>query len=76
VPIRVAFDIDYANLGRFLWAFRNLPTTVEIRTLSVGVLPATSGDEADSIRTDILRAALTLYAYSRSAPDLVQAVAR
>ena len=45
VPIRLAFDTDYASVGRFLWAFRDLPTTVEIRALSMGLPPADAGDE-------------------------------
>jgi hypothetical protein len=73
VPIRVAFDTDYASLGRFFWAFRNLPTTVEIRGVSIGLPPRDSGDEAGSVRTDILRASLTLHAYSRSAPEVMPA---
>jgi hypothetical protein len=73
VPIRVVFDTDYASLGRFFWAFRNLPTTVEIRALSVGLPPRDSDDAAGSGRMDILRASLTLHAYARSTPDVVQA---
>jgi hypothetical protein len=68
--IRVAFDTDYASLGRFLWAFRNLPTTVEIRALTVGLPTAESGSE-DSARADVLRASFTLHAYSRTAPAVV-----
>jgi hypothetical protein len=73
VPIRVAFDTDYASLGRFLWAFRNLPTTVDIRTLSVGLPQDEPGDEEVSPSADVLRVSLTLYAYSRSAAAVVQA---
>jgi hypothetical protein len=73
VPIRIAFDTDYANLGRYLWAFRNLPTAVEIRALTVGPPPADSDDEDTGARADILRASLTLHAYSRSASAVVQA---
>jgi len=65
-PIRLAFDTEYASLGRLLWAFRNLPTTVEIRTLSVGLPPA-DGDVAVTTRADVVRVAVTLHAYSRSA---------
>jgi hypothetical protein len=71
VPIRVAFDTDYSSLGRFLWTFRNLPTTVEIRALTVGLPPAEPEDESGT-RDDILRASLTLHAYSRPAPAVVQ----
>jgi hypothetical protein len=67
VPIRIAFDTDYASLGRYLWAFRNLPTTVEIRAVTVGLPPADADDEDNGTRADILRASLTLHAYSRSA---------
>jgi len=65
LPIRMAFDTEYAHLGRFLWAFRDLPTTVEIRTLTVGVpqLETTSG--ARPVPHGALRVSLTLYAYSR-----------
>ena len=73
VPIRVVFDTDYASLGRFLWAFRDLPTTVEIRALSVAQPPAESGDDAPSTRADVLRASLTLQAYSRPVPAVIQA---
>jgi hypothetical protein len=73
VPIRVVFDSDYPSLGRFFWSFRNLPTTVEIRAVSIGLPPRDSDEEAGSGRTDILRASLTLHAYSRSAPDVIQA---
>jgi hypothetical protein len=73
VPIRIAFDTDYTSFGRYLWAFRNLPTTVEIRALTVALPPADSGDEDNGTRADILRASLTLHAYSRSAPAVVQA---
>ena len=72
LPIRVAFDTDYASLGRFLWALRQLPTTVEIRALTVGLPPLEPGDDT-STRDDILRASLTLHAYSRSAAAVVQA---
>jgi hypothetical protein len=65
VPIRMAFDSEYESLGRFLWAFRDLPTTVEIRTLIVGLpqLETTSG--ASPALDGALRVSLTLYAYSR-----------
>lgn len=71
-PIRVAFDSDYAGIGRFLWAFRDLPTTVEIRALSVGLVPAERGDEAPAARSDVLRVSLTLHAYSRQTPAVIQ----
>jgi hypothetical protein len=71
VPIRVAFDADYAGVGRFLWGFRDLPTTVEIRALSVGLAPAS--DEAPSTPTDVLRVSLTLNAYSRPVPAVIHA---
>lgn len=73
VAIRVAFDTDYASIGRFLWAFRNLPTTVEIRALTVGLPPADSEDDDSGVRADILRASFTLHAYSRTAPAAVHA---
>ncbi len=73
VAIRVAFDTDYASLGRFLWAFRNLPTTVEIRALTVGLPPAEPDGEESSARVDVLRASFTLHAYSRTAPAAVHA---
>ena len=72
LPIRVAFETDYASVGRFLWAFRDLPTTVEIRALTIGV-PTVEGDKGRSTRTDALRVSLTLHAYSRSVPAVVQA---
>jgi hypothetical protein len=71
VAIRVAFDTDYASLGRFLWAFRNFPTTVEIRALTVGLPLAGSEDEGRAARADVLRASLTLHAYSRATPAVV-----
>jgi hypothetical protein len=71
VPIRVAFDADYTSLGRFLWSFRSLPTTVEIRSLSIGAPPPDSGDATSGTRADIVRASLTLHAYSRSAPAAI-----
>jgi hypothetical protein len=73
VPIRVAFDSDYASLGGFLWAFRDLPTTVEIRALSIGVPPAEPGDVSSDSRPDGLRASLTLHAYSRQVRAVVRA---
>jgi hypothetical protein len=73
VPIRVAFDTDFASLGGFLWAFRNLPTTVEIRALSIGLPPADAGAEEPSPRADALRVSLTLHAYSRPAAAIVHA---
>jgi hypothetical protein len=72
-PIRVAFDTDYASLGRFLWAFRNLPTVIEVRAVSIGVIPPDPGDEAGAQRTDILRVSLNLHAYSRSASSVALA---
>jgi hypothetical protein len=72
-PIRLAFDTDYASVGRFLWALRDLPTTVEIRALSVGLPPAASDDDAPSTRSDALRMSLTLHAYSRSSPGVIRA---
>jgi hypothetical protein len=69
----MAFDTDFASLGRFLWAFRSLPTTVEIRALSVALPPPDPGDEISPARGDVLRAALTLHAYSRLAPEVVPA---
>jgi len=72
-PIRVAFDTDYASLGRFLWAFRNLPTVVEIRGLQIGLPAPAPGADASAPRTDVLRVSLTLDAYSRSAPPVVLA---
>ena len=68
VPIRVAFDTDYASVGRFLWAFRDLPTTVEIRALSLGLRARVSNEDASAARADVLRVSLTLHAYSRSVP--------
>jgi hypothetical protein len=74
VAIRVAFDTDYASLGRFLWAFRNLPTTVEIRALTVGLPPPAEPDGGNAgARADVLRASFTLHAYSRAAPAVVHA---
>jgi hypothetical protein len=73
VAIRVAFDTDYASLGRFLWAFRNLPTTVEIRALTVGLPPAESEDEDSRSGADVLRASLTLHAYSRTTSTALHA---
>jgi hypothetical protein len=65
-PIKVAFDSDYASLGHFLWTLRNLPTTVEIRALSIGLPPPDPGDEEPrDTRTDILRVSLTLHAVTR-----------
>jgi hypothetical protein len=72
LPIRVAFDTDYAGVGRFFWAFRDLPTTVEIRALSIGLPPASDEDAPES-RPDDLRVSLTLHAYSRAAPAALQA---
>ena len=63
-PIRIAFDTEYASLGRLLWAFRSLPTTVEIRSLSVGLPPA-DADGTATTPTNVLRVTLTLHAYSR-----------
>jgi hypothetical protein len=71
VPIRVAFDTDYASAGRFLWGFRDLPTTVEIRSVSLGV-PATSPG-VETARASGLRLSLTLQAYSRPTPAVVRA---
>ena len=73
VPIRVAFDATYPSVGQFLWAFRNLPTAVEIRAMSVGLPPADPAEEKGSARADVLRVSLTLNAYSRSAPAVMQA---
>jgi hypothetical protein len=65
-PIKVAFDTDYASLGRFLWTLRNLPTTVAIGALSIGLPPPDPGDEEPrGGRTDILRVSLTLHAVTR-----------
>ena len=72
-PIRVAFDTDYGSLGRFLWAFRNLPTVVEIRGLQIGLPTPKPGGDASVPRTDVLHVSLTLHAYARSAPPLVLA---
>jgi hypothetical protein len=76
VPIRLAFDTDFASVGRFLWAFRDLPTTAEIRALSIGLPAVASGEEAPAARTGVLRVSLTLHAYSRSAPSAIQASSR
>ncbi|HLG53944.1 MAG TPA: hypothetical protein VI485_01350 [Vicinamibacterales bacterium] len=65
VPIRMAFDTEYASLGRFLWAFRDLPTTVEMRTLTVGVPRLETQSGARPAPDGALRVSLTLYAYSR-----------
>jgi hypothetical protein len=46
---------------------------VEIRTLTVGLPPADPGDEDHATRADPLRVSLTLHAYSRSVPRVVQA---
>jgi hypothetical protein len=70
VPIRIAFDADYASLGRFLWAFRDLPTTAEIRSLTVGMPPADPGDEEP--RRDGLRVSLMLHAYARQVRAVIQ----
>jgi hypothetical protein len=74
VPIRVAFDTDYASVARFLWAFRNLPTTVEIRALSIG-LPPPNSDEVAGMSGHLLHVSLTLHAYSRVAAAVIQASA-
>jgi hypothetical protein len=73
VPIRMVFDTAYPSLGRFFWTFRNLPTAVEIRTVSIGLPPRTSDDEAGGVRTDVVRASLMLHAYSRSGSEVDQA---
>lgn len=65
-PLKVAFDADYASIGRFLWTLRNLPTTVEIRALSIGLPPPDPGDEEPrNVRPDVLRVSLTLHAVTR-----------
>jgi hypothetical protein len=54
-PVTVTFDATYAQLGRFFWNLRTLPTTVEVR--SVGVLPAAE--------PPLLRVKLVLFAFRR-----------
>lgn len=73
VPIRMAFETDYGSLGRFLWAFRDLPTTVEIRALTVGLPQSEPGGDTITTPDGTLRVSLTLYAYSRRTPALVPA---
>jgi hypothetical protein len=71
-PIRVAFDADYAGIGRFLWSFRDLPTVVEIRALTLALVPADPGDEHPAPRSDALRVSMTLNAYSRPRTAVIQ----
>jgi hypothetical protein len=63
--VRMAFEIDYAGLGRFLWNLRDLPSVVEIRALNVQPPPPAPGGGPRA--TDgVLRVTMTLYAYSRT----------
>jgi len=59
-PITIAFDSSYSRAGRFLWAFRALPTLVEIRSVEVG--PAS--DRA------LVHIRLLIVAFQRAQPSL------
>jgi hypothetical protein len=65
--IRMSFEVDYAGLGRFLWAFRDLPTIVEVRTLNVQPR-VTAADAGARPSGDVLQASLTFFAYTRPQP--------
>jgi Tfp pilus assembly protein PilO len=54
-PVTVTFDATYAQLGRFFWNLRTLPTTVEVR--GVDIVPAAE--------PPLLRVKLVLFAFRR-----------
>ena len=55
-PITVAFDAQYAQLGRFFWNLRTLPVSVELR--SVDLAPS---------KSPMMHAKLVLFAFRRGA---------
>lgn len=57
--ISISFDATYPALGRLLWNLRDLPTTVEIRSLDVS-RPAAATDGG------LLRVEIGLFAFQRS----------
>ena len=57
--IALSFDATYPALGRFLWNLRDLPTTIEIRSLDVSrPASATAGG--------LLRVEMSLFAFRRA----------
>jgi hypothetical protein len=56
-PVTVAFEATYAQLGRFFWNLRDLPTTVEVRSVDVVPTPA----------APMLRVKLVLHVFRRAA---------
>ena len=72
-PILMSFDADYASLGGFLWWLRDLPTTIEVRSLEIRprVRDAAvgTGAVAGPPPDGRVHVGLTLFAYARqSAP--------
>lgn len=68
-PITVSFESAYSRAGEFLWRLRDLPTTIEIRSLEL---------KSVSAETSQVRAALTILAFQRIAAsaDEARAIAR
>lgn len=54
-PVTVSFEASYARLGRFLWDLRELPTTIEIRSLAI-TRPGADG---------FVQVTLVVFAYQR-----------
>ena len=59
-PISVSFEATYPALGRFLWNLRDLPTTIEIRSLDVA--RPSAADEGRFLKVE-----LVLFAFQRAA---------
>lgn len=51
--ISVSFEATYPALGRFLWSLRDLPTTIEVRSLDVK-RAATTADDDRFLQVDLV----------------------
>jgi hypothetical protein len=67
-PITMAFDADFAAVGAVLWAMRDLPTTIEIRSMEIAPRAASTTDTgtANDRRVHVT---LIIFAYAREGRD-------
>jgi hypothetical protein len=69
-PITMSFDADFDRIGEFLWAMRDLATTIEIRSLEITprAREGSAGGSAGPVHV-----ALTLFAYVRQSAAVATA---
>ena len=64
-PIAMSFDAAFDRVGEFLWATRDLATTIEVRSLEIRPRILEASSPAGSAAQGQVHVSLTLFAYVR-----------